>query len=445
MNAIDKAAPAGKKRPLAKLLAAAAAAGLMMAGAGMPSVVAAQEAAAPPTNTKAFLGVYGPAARLVTGEKKDWQAALALIPGLEAAMKNRKDRHTVGNFMLIVGGEVNDDTLRRKGLELMLKSSLVAEADVPKFHYFIASLAFNDGDKDVATANWKRAYETGYVDTDANLLNDAGYLVAQSYVQADNYDAAFAFLMPYLDTVIASNTVSPEPLIRLGLQAAIDSNNMAYGNQLSRVLIEQAPSEATWKVGLQVVGSMNPLNESAELDFLRLMRATGAMSQRSEYVRYIENADPRVMSNELEGVLAEGVAAGQFQTSGDQYYTEVKSIIEARKATDRRELNSTLADGRSGDGHLAYIAGDILYSLDDFTRAAEFYAMAADKGHKPDASLLREGISRTRAADYQAAVATLGEVTGDSALVAQMWALFAQQKMPATPTAVLPAQAAAAN
>ena len=181
----------------------------------------------------------------------------------------------------------------------------------------------------------------------------------------------------------------------------------------------------------------------AELEFLRLMRAAGALSQRAEYVRYIENADPRVMSNELDDVLAEGLAAGYFQASGDQYYTEVKSVIEARKAIDRRELNATIADGRSGDGKLAFIAGDILYSLDDFTRAAEFYSMAADKGHEPNAALLREGISQTLAADYGAAVETLGQVTGDKAQLAQMWALFAQQKMPATTTPDLPAQASA--
>ncbi len=422
---------AEKKRRRVTMLLAALTAGVMTVGAFAPVPALAQkaEAEAAPTNSQSFSQVYGPVSKTVTGETKDWQGAAAKIPELEAAVKNRKDRHTLGNFMLVVGGETGDDMMRRKGIDQMLRSGLLAAADVPKFHYYSGSLAFNAGDKEAARASWKQAYEAGYSDGDGNLLNDPGYLVVQSLVQEDNFEPAFAFLMPYLESLESAGNVSREPIIRLGLQAAIDSENAEYGNRLARMLIEEAPSPATWKVGLQVVGMMNPMDGPVQLDYLRLMREAGALTQRPEYVAYIEQADPRVMSNELDDVLAEGLAAGHFRESGDSYYSEIKSIVDARMAADKRELNRTLAEGRSGDGELAYIAGDVLYSLDDFSQATEFYTLAAQKGHRTDAAHLRAGASQVMAGDYAAAVDTLGKVSGEYDAVAQMWSLWAQSKM----------------
>ncbi len=442
MHAIFAATARNKPRRASALLAALAA-GVMTAGIAMPVSAIAQkaEAQAQPTNSQAFAKVYGPIANMVTGEIKDWPGAAARVPELRAAIANRKDRHTVGNFMLTVGGEIGDDMLRRNGLQLMLDSGLVAPEDVPRFHYYSGSLAYNTGDRDAARASWKQAYEAGYADGDGSLLNDPGYLVVQSLVQEDQYAPAFEFLMPYLDALAASGAGSREPLIRLGLQASIDSENAQYGNQLSRMLIEEAPSPATWRVGLQVIGMMNPMSGPVQLDYLRLMREAGALSQRSEYVRYIEEADPRVMSNELDNVLAEGVAAGHFETRGDTYYTEVKSIIDARMAEDKRELKRTLADGRSGDGKLAFIAGDILYSLDEYSQAADFYTMAAEKGHEPDASHMRAGASQVMAGDYPEALQTLKKVGGQFDTVAQMWSLWAKSRM-TTNTAMQDASAA---
>ena len=71
---------------------------------------------------------------------------------------------------------------------------------------------------------------------------------------------------------------------------------------------------------------MNPMDGPVQLDFLRLMRAADALTQRAEYVRYIEEADPRVMSNELDDVLAEGVMAGHFDTSGDTSTDEAYAV-----------------------------------------------------------------------------------------------------------------------
>ena len=433
MNALNHANTATRKKSRFTLLLSAIAAGTMTAGALLPHAAMAQEEAPEPTNSQSFAQLYGPIANTVTGETKDWAGAATRIPELKAAMKNRKDRHTTGNFMLIVGGQVNDDRMRREGIELMLRSTLVPAEDVARFHYYSGSLAFNYDEPGSARASWKRAVDAGYADNDGDVFNDPQYLIAQSLIQEERERDAFEFLLPYLEANATPGAGQNDKMIRLGLQAAIDIDDTQMGNRFARMLIEDGNSAETWKVGLQVVAMMNPMDEKPELELYRLMRDAGAMTQRPEYIRYIESADPRLMSNELDDVLAEGLRDGFFKTSGDQYYLEVKQVIDTRKAIDMRELDQTVAEGRNGDAAAARIAGDILYSVDDFGQAAGFYELAAERGYQADAAHTRVGIAHTMAGNYSEAMSAFASVSGDYAVVAEFWALYAQSKMPAAP------------
>ena len=193
------------------------------------------------------------------------------------------------------------------------------------------------------------------------------------------------------------------------------------------MLVSSYPTERNWMNALQVLADMNDFNPQQQLDLLRLMRETNSLSQRAEFVRYIEAADPRIMSNEVDDVLAAGLAAGEF-SADDTYYGEVKGIVDQRKSEDQKDAPGLVTEAQgSSDPALSIEAADVAYSLDNFSQAETMYQMALDKGAPDrDTVLTRLGIAQAKQGKYAEAQATLDQVAGARAPIAQMWSLYAQ-------------------
>ena len=87
-----------------------------------------------------------------------------------------------------------------------------------------------------------------------------------------------------------------------------------------------------------------------------------------------------------------------------------------------------MREGRTGDGRLALSTGDLLWSVADFVRAEELYQVALDKGADRDTALTRLGMAQVKQGKLAEAQATLAQVGGVRAPVAQMWATYAASK-----------------
>ena len=419
-----------------RAMAASLVAGALLATGVMPSDAMAQrkkkeeeQQSNQPSNTPAFVEAYRPAAALVTGNGTDWAGARAAVPGVVAAIGNNVDRNVAGNFMLRVGNELQDNPLRRQGLELMLESGMVAPEQVGLFNYYVGTLAYNGQDYDAARAALQRAIDVGYTDGDSDANNDPLYIIVQSYFLEDRDAEAIAFVVPMADDLVARGDATSEAVILRTLQGAIDTDDGPAANALSAALVSISPDKQSWMSALQVVNAVNDLSPDARLDLLRLMREADVLSQRAEYVRYIENADPRIMSNEVLPVLADAVRKDIFTTS-DAYYTEVKGIADSRAAIDRREIETNVREARQDGGNVALTTGDVLYSLKDYARAEEIYKLALDTGADRDTALTRIGMMQIMQDKHAAAGQTLAQVGGERAPVAKMWALYAKSLMP---------------
>ena len=424
-------------------LAVALASSVAVAAAALPEVAQAQNRGkakepAAPSNSAGFAAAYSPAAALVSGETKNWAGARAQVPAILAAIENEADRNVAGNFLLSIGNQISDDPLRRQGLELMLASGLTAPEQVPLFNYYVGRFAFNAGDYDAARASMRAAIDGGYADGDGDPANDPEYVVLDSYLKQDRNQEAYAYLMPLLEQRVSPGSGANQLYIRRGLQTALNTDDIPRANALSKMLLIDSPTDASWLTAMQVTSALNTLEPQARLDLLRLMRETGTLTQRTEYFRYAEDADPRIMGNEVLALLAEGVAAGHLQSSGDDYYNDLKTSADSRAAGDRRDAAQLYSEGKSGDARDALISGNVLYSLSDFAKAEELYKIALDKGEDSNTALTRIGIAQTKQGKFAEAAATFDRVTGQREIVADMWSLYAQQMRGAsTPTAVI--------
>ena len=395
-------------------MALALAGGAIMGSAAIAPAAFAQE------NSRGFVAAYTPVAALTTAATPDWAGARAQFETLVAAIENEDDRNIAGNLALQIGSGLSDPVFQRRGLEMMLQSGKVAPAQLGQFNYFVGSLAFQAGDFAAARTALQASIDAGYTE------NDPRPLIMQSYFEQDQIPAA----LDYMEMLISSGATLDENMFLVGLQKTYSANLAAESLRASTMLVTAYPTSENWKKSLQVMNELAELDEQAQLDLLRLMRTTGAMSQRQEYVRYIENADPRIMANEVLEVLAEGVAAGHFSTNdGDNYYPEVKAIADTRAPADRSEIETTVREGQSGTALDASVAGDVLYSLKDFARAETMYQLALEKGGDRDTALTRVGMAQVMQGKYAEAIATLGPVDGARQPVASLWSTWAKEKM----------------
>lgn len=402
-----------------------AAAASLSASAMLAAPAAAQEEEPARDYSEGFVLVYQPLANQLNADGADLAAFAAQFPQLTAAAQTADDRFAAGNLILSAGNKADNPQWQRQGLELMVASGQADPARLGQFQYFIGSLAYNAKDYLAARQALEAAQAAGYSAPDVDLPA----LIAETYFASGDTQGAIAYVNKASDEFRAAGRQVPERWLLRALQTAYDEEMPQQANEIVTELLAAYPSDRNWQNSLQVIAQLNDFTPQQRLDLLRLMRETGSLSERADYIRYIEAADPRVMSNEVSGVLAAGIAGGQFQ-AGETYYQEVKGIADQRAPQDRRNAPEMIREARSqSDPRYASEAADLLYSIDDFVQAEALYDLALEKGHaERDTILTRLGIVQAKQGRFAEAQATFDQVSGAREPIAQVWSLYAQSR-----------------
>ena len=401
-------------------LAAALAGGMLLGSTALSAPAYAQgKKDSKPGNTKAFAEAYEPVAALANAEGADYASAKAQLPAVMAAVGNEADRYMAGQLTLVLGNKLSDKTLQRQGLEAMLASGQVPAEQVGQFQFFVGNLAFEAKDWAAARAALQAAADAGYTETDPQGL------IVETYFAGGQQAEGLRYLSDLVKARQAAGQQVPDNWLLRGLKVAYEGNLTQQANDYSALLVANNPTPQNWTNALQVVNALNQLDTQAQLDLLRLMRETGAMKQRREFVDYVEAADARRLANEVLAVLDEGVKAGVF-TPTDTYYTEVKALADGRAAADRKEAPTLVGEARSAStGVTAQGVADTFFSFGSYTEAADMYQVALEKGVKDREMILtRLGIAQAQAGEREKARATLQQIAGPRATVAKMWLAY---------------------
>lgn len=375
-------------------------------------------------NSRGFAEAYAPVAEMVQPETANFEGARAAIPTVIAAIENETDRQIAGNLILNIGNSLSDPSLQRQGLQMMLDSGLVAPEQVGQFNWFVGSLAYQAQDWAGARTAFEAALAAGFTDPETDIT----MLIADTYSRQDNVQASYDYIMQAVAAAEAAGTSPRESWLLSTLQKTYDYEMLEEAVAVSQALVRNYPAQQNWVNTLQVVNALYEFDPAARVDLYRLMRVTDSMTQRPEFVRYIEDLDPRVMANEVQVILASGMQAGVF-TADDPYYVEVKDIADTRAPQDRNGIEGIVSDGETGDALDAMSAGDVLYSLNDFARAEALYRLAMEKGADANTANTRIGIAQTEQGNYAAAVETFGMIDGVRSPIARMWSSYASSMM----------------
>ena len=376
-----------------------------------------------PDYSRDFVAVYQPVADIANSEAGDFASARGQLEQVYAVVANDDDRHAAGSLTLVLGNKLNDPVLQRRGLELMLQCGKVAPEQVGQFRFLVGNLAAMAKDWAAARTALQAAIDAGYTQDNPHGL------IAESYFSDGQPAQGLDYLMGVIQQRRAAGQDVPENWILRGLQIAYNSRLNEQATDYSALLVAASPTQKSWTQALEVIAAMNPFEPQMRLDLLRLMMATDTLSERNDYVNYIDTADVRVMSNEVLRVLDLGVRQGVFTTS-DSYYAETKRIADERAPADRRDAPGLAEEARAeARGTAAQSAGDVFFSLADYAQAEAMYALALEKGGiDRDRNLTRLGIAQALQGKNADATACFEQVGGARAPLARMWTAYVDSK-----------------
>ncbi|KLE35493.1 tetratricopeptide repeat protein [Aurantiacibacter luteus] len=367
------------------------------------------------TNSQAFAAAYQPVAAMVQPSTANYEGARAAIPGLVAAIQNDADRDLAGNLILNIGSHFNDRQLQLQGLTMRLQAGRVGE-QTGLFNWYAGNISYELDNYADARRYLQAALDAGYVPDEG----DATLLIANTYVEEGAEQQGVDYLLQRIAANTAAGQAVPEAWLLNALQLSYDNELAEQALNVGEMVVLSYPSERNLTNSMQIVSQLYDFTPQARVDLYRLMLAAGVLRERQDISRYIDDLDARVRGNEVQRALALGLSNGVY-TASDTYYTDVKAAADVRAAADRNGIAAIVREGENGDGLDAINAGDILYSTEDYTRAAAMYQRALDRGYDSNVALTRLGMVQALGGDNAAALATFARITGERQPIARMW------------------------
>lgn len=398
---------------------------LAVAGSALAAPAAAQAPAAQADYkpSRNFGKVYQPIAAIANDAAGDFAAGRAQLPALVAAIENQDDRYLAGNVHYMLGVKLQDRGLQQQGMELMLASGKASAAANAEMNYFLGEWAYDAQQWARARQYLEAARAGGY--TQGNVQG----LTAESYFKEGQVQQGLVYLEGLVEQSRAAGQKPPEAWLRRGQSVTYGAKDAAQAAKWSALLVSEYPNVENWRRAWLIVEELHSPDAKAKLDLFRLMALTNALNDRANFGRYLDALDPRINATEAGRVLAAARTAGAL-TESDPVYAEIKAVVDERAPGEPAEAAGYAREAAgSANARPAENAGDLYLALEDFAKAEEMFKLALTKaGVDRDAVLTRLGIAQARQGKNAEAKATLAQVTGTRAPIAQLWTAYVDSK-----------------
>ena len=384
---------------------------------------AAQEEAAPERKFN-FSDAARPAlAELQTAAQgTDAAAFQAALAKAQAAAKTTDDRYVIAQFQLNQAIKTNDEAGKLAAIEAMIQSGGATEAELPTLYSNLGAITFNAGNYAKAAEAFKKLVELQPNNADAKSN------LAAALAQQGNPAEAAALVQQRIAAAKAANQEVPEGLYKQALALAYEARS-PQSLELSRDLIAAYPTAENWRDGLMIFRDLKNPTGDANLDLMRLMRATKSLNGERDYYELAEAVNSKGLPGEAKAVLDAGIAAKAVNPTKPAF-KELLASASSKVEQDRASLAGQEAKAKaSSDGKLALNTGDAYYGYGEYAKAAALYRVALEKG-SVDANLVntRLGMALALAGQKAEAEAALKAVTGPRADIAGYWLIWLNQQ-----------------
>lgn len=379
--------------------------------------------------SKEFVAAFQPLSEALSQEGVD---AAAYKPQLEAliALANTPDeKNNAGILVYNTGAKLGDQSLQLTGMELMLASGKTDIAQVGRFNFIAYQLANAQKDYAKARKYLQEAINRNFT-TDTISSSDLRIAMAESYFSDNQFVEGLAYLKDAIEARKNSGATVDEQWYRRGLTVAYNNKIVPQTYEFAAMWIADYPSPSNWRDVVNLTRNLNQFEGQQLLDLLRLSRAAGALSDKQDYILYVETADARRLPKEVKDVIEEAYAKNAVSRD-DIYVADALTTANGRIASDRADLPALERDAAAPGAQLRTVmaAANAFYSYGDYSKAARFYEKALSMpGVDTAEALNRLGMAQIQLGDYAAAQETLAKVQGPRAPIAKIWAAFAAQK-----------------
>jgi tetratricopeptide (TPR) repeat protein len=347
----------------------------------------------------------------------DNDTALAKIREVEAIAETPDDRYMANQLKINVAIGKQDNTLLEEGLSKSIEGGQLDAATKLKFQRNLAALAVQRNDL-------PRAIQV-YEQMVAENPSDGELIVAlgEMYHRAKRTPDAVKTLRKAIDVQTARGVSVPENWYKRALALAYDGKLAGEVTSSSLLLVRNYPTPTNWRDALVIFRDSAGFEDQGNLDVMRLMYDTKALSGERDYFEYAETAHSRGLPGESKKILDEGVAKGVL-SPGKLFVKELQGIVTPRVKGDRASLAGLERESRAAaNGRLSKATADGYLSYGENAKAVELYRLALQKGGVDAAEVnTRIGIALARSGDKAGAEAAFKAVTsGKRAELAQFW------------------------
>jgi hypothetical protein len=347
----------------------------------------------------------------------------AAVPGLATAaaavVKTNDDKYLLAKLQLQHAVDVKNEPAQFAAIQAILASGGADAAETATLNDFLAGQA---AAKDPAAA------ETFYTQRVAANPNDIVNVVnLASAKMALKKDAeALPLLQRAISMRKAAGQNAEEAWYRNAIVVADRQKNSAVAAELANEALKLYPNKANFNNLVAISQSTIAKDEEAYVDLLRLMQVAGNMKSSTDYLRLAQYHEFNRNWGEAKSVLEAAASAGKTSAAHSALLTKVS----ARIAEDKAALPSAEAKARSAaNGSLALSIASVYAGYQDYTKAADLYNVALQKGGV-DANLVntRLGIAHVMAGQRAQAEAAFRKVTGTRAPLANLWTAWLAQR-----------------
>ena len=402
-------------------LAIALTSGMALGGAAISAPAMAKDTKA--SNSKAFAEAYTPLQTALASATPDYAAAKGMVPGIVATVQTPHDKFVLGGALVKLGDKLNDTAMEKQGVHLILDSGESDPANLGLLHFYLGKFAMDEKDFATARTEFQASAAAGYKEVDPEAL------IAETYFGNNQNAEGLTYLSNLIAKRKAAGVAVPDNWYARGLAVAFNAKLVPQGNEYARALLANNPSEENWGKAFTAVVLLNRFDAQSQLDLMRLMRLTGAMKQRQQYAEYLDDTSKYALANETLDVLKEAADRGLLPAT-DPLYVEARTTALKTADSDRKETPGVATEARAAkDGRVAFGAGNAFYSFGDYANAEAMFKLAVEKGvAEKDLALTREGMAQIKQGKFAEGQATLAQVTGARAPVAQLWSAYAASK-----------------
>jgi len=385
------------------------------------AATATKPATAPMDITKEERAALLPVQQAIKAQ--DWAAAKAALPAAVQAARSPDAQYAIGRFELEIGLGANNVAMQARGLDHLIASGRVPATDLPVIYRNRAVLANNAGDK--------RGAETAFAKVVALTPRDPEALVSLAQVKKDlnKLPEAVELMQRAIDIKRAAGTPVDETWYKYTLKLAYDGRSDARLRQaaqtLSRQLIAVYPTKDNWRDALLILRDTAGLDAAAELDLLRLMRASGALAGERDWYDLAQGLASAGNYAEAKAVLDDGIAKRTIDPK-KAAFAELLGAVGARLGGAREALSGDEAKAMAAaNGALALKAGDAWEGHGDHARAIALYRAALRKGGvDADAVNTHLAVALLASGDRAGAESLFKSLKGSRKEVGAFWVLW---------------------